>query len=212
MLAVEVFTSLSYRSCTYVVSRPGMRESLVIDPGDPNMAESIKFLEYRNMTAGTVVLTHEHHDHIAGVSVLRDRCGSRLVCSRACAEGIGDPKRNFSRYLTGVDYSSPPADATCEDLGWRLGWSDLDVQFVPTPGHSPGSICIAIGPNLFTGDTLIRDTRTVTKLPGGDKRALDASIKSILRTFPGDTRVYPGHGEGFFLRDVGIETTLKNRA
>lgn len=212
MLAVDIFPSSPHRSCTYVVAIAGSREALVVDPGDPNMEKPVRFLESRNMTAGTVVLTHEHYDHIAGVSTLKRRYGSRLICSQACAENLGEPKRNFSRYLTGSDYACPPPDATCEDLDWSLRWNGLEVRFIPTPGHSPGSICIAAGPYLFTGDTLIRDTRTVTKLPGGDKRALEASIKSILGTFPGDTRVYPGHGEDFLLREVEVETVLKKRA
>ena len=165
------------------------------------MTDAIRFLDTHGLTAGLVLLTHEHYDHIAGVAELKRRYASRLVCSEACACGISDPRRNFSRYLCGTDYRCPPADATFDELNWQAEFADVPIHITATPGHSPGSVCIAVQDWLFAGDTLIRDTRTVTKLPGGDRRALSRSLDVILGWVRPDAIVYPGHGESFRLSD-----------
>ena len=47
---------------------------------------------------------------------------------------------------------------------------------------------------LFSGDTLFRAGYGRYDLPGGDVNALVNSLNMLLM-LPGDTAVYPGHGE-----------------
>ena len=45
----------------------------------------------------TVVLTHCHYDHIAGLNKLRELRPDVKVCSTSvCSEYVGDPNRNLS--------------------------------------------------------------------------------------------------------------------
>ena len=48
---------------------------------------------------------------------------------------------------------------------------------------------------LVAGDTLFRDSIGRTDLPGGDSRQILQSIHSQLLPLPGETLVFPGHGE-----------------
>ncbi len=77
--------------------------------------------------------------------------------------------------------------------------SNSPLTAYPTPGHSPDSICFYLesteGGILFSGDTLFRGSVGRTDLPGGNGRALLHSIKTQLMSLPGNTAVYPGHGE-----------------
>ena len=74
------------------------------------------------------------------------------------------------------------------------------IKFISTPGHTPGSTCILIENNLFSGDTLF---------PGGPGRTQDSkslkilidSIEKKLLNLPENTIVHPGHGN---------DTTIKN--
>jgi glyoxylase-like metal-dependent hydrolase (beta-lactamase superfamily II) len=47
--------------------------------------------------------------------------------------------------------------------------------------------------NLFTGDTLFRDSCGRTDLPGGNGAEIFKSLRR-LAALPGDYRVLPGHG------------------
>ncbi|MGA2541407.1 MAG: MBL fold metallo-hydrolase [Verrucomicrobiota bacterium] len=204
---IRVFCEVTpaFTSCAYVVLASGTDEALVIDPGNPVADGMMKLLERLQVRRVTyVVLTHEHFDHILGAEPLRERLGSRLVCSQRCAEAIGDPKSNMSFYKDGKGMVCGPADWICERDGWELPWSADAVRLMPTPGHSPGGLCAAIGGHLFTGDTLLGNRRTPTHLPGGDAAALEQSIKLLLNEFDSKTLVYPGHGSCFALGEVEL--------
>ena len=193
-------------SRTYVLLTTDSAAAVMIDVDDASSSSAAAFIDERGAALKYIVLTHEHYDHVGGVKTLQQRYDARLVCSRACADGISNPRRNFSRYLAGADYTCGPPDDTCEDLGWKLRLDGIVFDLLETPGHSPGSICIAAGATLFSGDTLIHDARTVTKLPGGDKEALARSLARIRSRCRPGTQVYPGHGDPFPLAETSPRT------
>lgn len=202
MLSVTSFPNDHFGSCAYVVSCEGSAQAMVIDPADAASGGVEAFLAERGFGEVVIALTHEHFDHISGVSRLRQIAGARLICSACCSESIAQPTKNFSRYLIGRDVTCSPADLLYEDLDQRLEWCGAPFEFIPTPGHSPGGVCIAAPGILFTGDTLIHNLQTVTKLPGGNRGELVRSVDTIMTRFPGETVVYPGHGAPFTLGQV----------
>ena len=70
---------------------------------------------------------------------------------------------------------------------------ELELEVIATPGHTPGSHCVSVGPVIFTGDTLF---------PGGPGATQDSaafaqimeSLDTHLFTRPDDTMILPGHG------------------
>ena len=187
----------------------GTAEAVVIDPGNPILDPVLTRLANQKVDkVPYVILTHEHFDHIAGTEQLRKRFGSKLVCSQACATAIRNPKGNMSFYHDGQGMACGPADWICERHGLELQWAAGLIRLVPTPGHSPGGICVAIGDYLFTGDTLLGNQRTPTHLPGGDKCALKESLAQLFREFAPETVVYPGHGAPFRLGDIEFQKVV----
>ncbi|HMH47669.1 MAG TPA: MBL fold metallo-hydrolase, partial [Solirubrobacteraceae bacterium] len=92
--------------------------------------------------------------------------------------------------------------------GERLSLAGLDIQVIFTPGHSPGHVTYAIAPApaagageqrtveepaLLSGDVLFQGSVGRVDLPGGDWATLERSIAGLLRGFPPQTVVYPGH-------------------
>ena len=65
---------------------------------------------------------------------------------------------------------------------------------IPTPGHTPGSVCLVCEDAIFSGDTLFSGSCGRTDLPGGNWNTLSRSL-ARLRDLEGDYKVYPGHGE-----------------
>lgn len=201
-LQVDRVVNLPFGSNTYLLTRLGSPNCLVIDPGSGAESRLPDRVEKHGERIEYALLTHEHYDHIGGLPALKKYSGCQVICSRECSVAITDPARNFSRYLIQRDVACEKADLICEDLGWSLDWFGVRFRFVPTPGHSPGSICIAAENLLFTGDCLLPNVKRVTKLPGGSKEALEESLTLLLNTFDGETLVYPGHSVPFALREA----------
>ena len=76
-------------------------------------------------------------------------------------------------------------------------WVQLELKVIATPGHTAGSVCYYLPEEevLLSGDTLFQDSYGRTDLPTGSSRALVDSVLRKLFILPGDTMVYPGHGE-----------------
>lgn len=70
---------------------------------------------------------------------------------------------------------------------------DLEVEAIPTPGHSPDMVCFVVsdagGEELvFSGDTLFRDS-----VGGGDFAAIRRAVMDVYMTMPHERRLLPGH-------------------
>ena len=99
-------------------------------------------------------------------------------------------------------FESYEADHTVAG-GERLSIAGLDIEVIFTPGHSPGHVTYAIAPAsegaqdaspaLLSGDVLFAGSVGRVDLPGGDWPTLERSIAQLLRRFPAQTIVYPGH-------------------
>lgn len=79
-----------------------------------------------------------------------------------------------------------------------------DWTIISTPGHTKGSSCFynAREKTLITGDTIFFQSYGRCDLPGGSERSMQKSLKSIYKTIPHDTKVYPAHEEyGFLLEE-----------
>ena len=66
------------------------------------------------------------------------------------------------------------------------------VEIIHTPGHTPGSVTLAIGDNLFTGDTLFCGSCGRTDFPGSSPKDMMVSL-CCLAVIEGNYNVYPGH-------------------
>jgi glyoxylase-like metal-dependent hydrolase (beta-lactamase superfamily II) len=79
------------------------------------------------------------------------------------------------------------------NLPERFEPGPFNVQWLPTPGHTEGSVCFLIAGMLFSGDTLMHGTIGRTDLPGGNREKLLASVRG-LQSLAADTVVWGGHG------------------
>jgi glyoxylase-like metal-dependent hydrolase (beta-lactamase superfamily II) len=89
---------------------------------------------------------------------------------------------------------SPKPDNTIEHAV-ELSLGKYKLEFLFTPGHSPGEYCIYIpeAKICFSGDVLFKQSIGRTDLWGGDYDTLIKSIETQLYVLPGDVKVYPGH-------------------
>ncbi|MHB1700623.1 MAG: MBL fold metallo-hydrolase [Acidobacteriaceae bacterium] len=168
-------------------------EAIVVDPGD-EIPRILAVLAKHRLTVRQILITHAHIDHIAGAALLKQATAApvylnhldlpllRMMDVQAGWLGIPTPQ---------VD--APDGNAT---EGLRVGVEGLRGTVLHTPGHTPGSICIHFPPQelLISGDTLFAGSIGRTDLPGGDFKAIIASIRNRLMLLPDTTQVFPGHG------------------
>ena len=204
-MKVETFVSSFLDTNIYVMEEDG--HLLIIDPSD-HAAVLDRCKEAKNVT---VLLTHEHFDHISGLNRIRDLCASscRVIADATCSERIQDEKANLSSYADVLaelggrqipEHWSPfackAADITFENQ-YAFRWMGHAVELFSTPGHSAGSCCIVVDNLLFVGDTVLENNLMV-KFPGSSKKLYRSVTAPLLERLLLGNRiscVYPGHGD-----------------
>ena len=181
----------------YVVSCKDTREGVVIDPGD-EAGELIAAVKADGVKVKAILLTHAHLDHVTGVAHAKRMYGVDVWLHKDdefLYRGVVEQGQLFGLRVE----RQPPIDRYFEP-GVPFAFGKLTVDILHTPGHCPGGVCLAIGPEssqertLFVGDTLFAGSIGRTDLPGGDTDTLLRSIREVLFAFPDATEVYSGHG------------------
>ncbi|MHC1773551.1 MAG: MBL fold metallo-hydrolase [Flexilinea sp.] len=192
-------------------------EALIIDPCISDDAEQL--LKKNHIERCTIVLTHEHYDHISGVNYFRNHYGCSVISTEMCSLQMQNSKKNMSAHFDALFIMRDEADRIlakklvpngyiCEESDiifndeLLLDWCGLSMRLTSTPGHTIGSLCIAIDNRyVFTGDTLINGFPVITKLPSGSRKSYEDIALPYLRSFLADTLVFPGHGNIAQLRE-----------
>lgn len=175
---------------------------VVIDPCEDVSAADSLCVDY-------ILLTHEHFDHISGVNNWKLKTKAPVLCSKACAENIKDPRRNLARYFkefcelqTWIELDSVPlsdpdysctADLVFEDE-FYLDWQGHVFHLIEMPGHSMGSIGILLDDSFFfSGDSLFENKDIELRLPGGNRKKWMEIGVPRLAYIPDNAIVLPGH-------------------
>ena len=210
MIIHQIINSPVPSNCFVLHDKAIGRDCIVVDPGSKSVEDLFAFFEEEGLVPQYIVLTHEHFDHCWGVNELVNKYQVPIVCSALCAECIKFEKRNCSVFYDNKErFVITSKTISVESLDNILPFAGTELRFFATPGHTNASVCFIVGQNLFTGDTLIKDLRTVTKLPTGSVAKLQESI-DIFRNLQGNGYiVYPGHGDSFELDEYNLELIIK---
>ena len=168
-------------------------KAIVIDSGE-NYKKIKQTEQQLGVEIKAVLLTHAHFDHILEIDSWVNATGAKVLVGEADRCALSDPVRNcYSMFLgTKGGYfgdSMPLSDNSHIPLG------DDFIKVISLPGHTPGGIGLYFNDTLIVGDTVFAAGFGRYDLPGGDFDALKGSIKRVF-SYPRDTLILPGHGEG----------------
>jgi hydroxyacylglutathione hydrolase len=163
----------SWLSNTYLVGDVSGGEGAFIDAGGP-IGPLLEAVDRHALSVTHVLLTHHHHDHVAELGDLLERFPDAAV--------LAHPDER----VPGVNETMQP--------GERIQVGELEVEALPTPGHTKGMLSFRVGNVVFTGDTLFKGSVGGVRAPGHTTYAdLKESIMERLMKLPPETDLLPGH-------------------
>ncbi len=204
-LIVEQIEIGPMRNFVYLVGSRSTREVAIVDPAW-DIERLIRLVDERGYKLTAALVTHYHPDHvggsfggqrIAGLAELLALRPVKIYAQRGECDGI--------RKVTGVSAS----DLVAVDSGTRMNIGPVEVEFLHTPGHTPGSQCFRIKDTLVSGDTLFISGCGRVDLPGSDPEQMFHSLRKLAQ-LPDHTVLLPGHNYDPVPRATLGETRHRN--
>jgi hydroxyacylglutathione hydrolase len=176
----------------YLLGDQSTREAFVVDPAwDVDSLLAVATAD--GYTVRGALVTHYHPDHVGGDLFGHSVEGlARLLEIAAVPVYVNKHEADGLKKMTGLAES----DLRRVDDSDHARVGEIDIQFLHTPGHTPGSQCFLLGNRLVAGDTLFVQGCGRVDLPGGDSEAMYHTLTGKLATLPADTVLYPGHNYG----------------
>lgn len=210
MLIRTVAAPLLGTNCHVVPDGDGC---VVVDPGGGAAAQVRELVASTGLTPHAVLLTHGHLDHSWSAAELSEEWGVPVLVHEDDAYRLADPVGSLGPLGTQLAAMAgrpdgPPVPARVETFrvdGEVPGVVVGQVRALHAPGHTQGSTVYLVGGSgadgvALTGDVLFAGTIGRCDLPGGDERAMTATLRRLARLDAG-TRVLPGHGPATTIGD-----------
>lgn len=164
-----------------VIGCPETGVAALVDPAF-EVDRLLKIVRDRGWRVETILLTHSHDDHIAGLDEAAAATGAVVRChpvEREIALGL-----------------APHVQVVADRE--RIPVGNGAVYALYTPGHMPGCVCWYLEQEaaVITGDVLFVGSCGGVSYPQSDPEAMFRSLHGVLGTLPEHTRVYPGHDYG----------------
>lgn len=166
------------KNFSYVIGCEKTNEGAIIDTGWD--IDDILFVARKyGLKITTIIQTHAHYDHIQKLDEAIAKTKARVLIHEKEPYDVEAITKDFKKIK----------DKDVAILG------TLKLTFIHTPGHTPGSMCILVENNLFSGDTLFVEGCGRVDLPGSSPEQMYYSLGK-LKNLPDTLEVYPGHDYG----------------
>jgi glyoxylase-like metal-dependent hydrolase (beta-lactamase superfamily II) len=191
----------------YFIGDDVSRQAVLVDPAW-DVDGLVARVEAEGYTLVGALATHYHPDHVGGdLWGLQVQGASRLVELRPSVRVHAHHDEGHGiEVLTGI----PQRDLALHRGGDALELGPVRIEFVHTPGHTPGSECFlvtdptappgepgsSLAPALVSGDTLFVQGCGRVDLPGSDPAEMYRTLTQRLARLPDCAVLFPGHDYG----------------
>ena len=189
----------------YLVGCRRTREVAIVDPAW-DIDRLMNIVREKDYKVNAALVTHYHPDHcggsfgqntVSGVAELQAVNPVKIYANKLEAEGL--------KKVTGISDN----DIAKVESGDTLKIGDIEIEFLHTPGHTPGSQCFKVKHTLVSGDTLFINGCGRVDLPGSDVDDMYHSLQK-LSALPDDTLLLPGHNYSHLPHATMAETRQQN--
>jgi len=170
---------IGFDNFSYIIYSIVTKEAVIVDPSY-DASKALNFIKQNNLKLKYIIITHHHFDHSKDIaSVKKVFSSAKVIASRLDGKKLNEK-----------------VDIFVTD-GQKLSLRDIVFQFILTPGHTPGGICILVDNKaIITGDTLFIGDCGRTDLQGGNINQMFKSLQEKIKPLPDHVIVYPGHDYG----------------
>lgn len=178
IVAIEQL-KVGFDNFSYVIYCTSKKEVAIVDSSF-DATKALEFISSNNLKIKYVIITHYHSDHSSDTRRIKNSFpSSKIVASESDGAKL-----------------SVTVDIIVTD-GDRLKVGNVSLDFILTPGHTQGGICIIVDNEaILTGDTLFIGDCGRTDLPGGNFKQMFKTLQEKIKPLPDHLIVYPGHDYG----------------
>ncbi len=172
----------------YLIGDAATKECVIVDPAW-DISQVLRTAEKDGMKVVGALATHHHYDHTNGIGDLLTKIGCKVYIHKDDAPYLKDLQNEITKV----------------DSGHKLKVGNIEITFIHTPGHTPGSQCFLIAPtnlplkggeigrgSLVSGDTLFINACGRCDLPGGNAEQLYESLQRLAK-LDENVVLFPGH-------------------
>ena len=167
--------------------------AVCIDPGFAGR-KSAREIQQMGLKRYCIFLTHAHADHVSGID---DMC---MALDEFPAIYMSKAELMYEDFPFKKQWGS-----RCVKRFWEeyktIVIDSMTFEIIPTPGHSPGAVCIAVDKYIISGDLLSENSIGRTDFMGGNERDMMVSLQKVLR-LQLVLQVLPGHDVATTIEDI----------
>lgn len=176
----------------YLIGDKNTRDCVVVDPAW-DIDGILGVVEAEEMKFKGSLVTHYHPDHVGGtIFGMNIRGLAELMEKKPAPVYVNKHEADGLKQVTGLS----DTDLRLTDNEEKINVGSIDITFLHTPGHTPGSQCFRVGDFLVAGDTLFLQGCGRVDLPGGDSEVMYDTLTRRLAKIKNEVVLYPGHNYG----------------
>lgn len=174
-------------------------ECVIVDAGNCSAGEDSRladFIAQNGLKPVMAVNTHGHFDHLMGVNFIKQSYGAQFALSSKDEYLRKSAQQSCAMFGIAAVVDVPQIDIDLDAVE-SICFGNTVLKVIKTPGHTPGGVVLLHeqSKQLFTGDTLFRESIGRTDLPGGEYGTIIRSILGNIIPLGDEVTIYPGHGE-----------------
>ena len=159
----------------YLVGSQATREVAVVDPAW-DVDAILRAAAEEELKITSVLVTHYHGDHTNGIAALLEKVPAKVYIHK-----------NDLPFMPQVGEAVVKVDS-----GDTLSLGDVTIEFLHTPGHTPGSQCFHVQSSLISGDTMFIGACGRCDGPRSSPEEMYRSLHNLAK-LPDETTLFPGH-------------------